>query len=418
MDSTGATTSMAVMTSAPAIRFLDRSTPPHIFTLILLAGSSAINMSIFLPSLSGMAAHFDVEYGVMQLAVSGYLATTAALQIVIGPISDRFGRRPVTIGALLIFLVATLGAIFAPTAGVFLAFRMLQGAVVTGIVLSRAIVRDMVSAEKAAAMLGWVTMGMALVPMIGPIIGGALDEVFGWQASFVVLFIVGLAVLALVIVDQGETISGAGMGFREQFRTYPELLRSPRFWGYTACLAFASGAFFAFLGGASFVATDIFGLSAAWTGVALGAPAVGYMVGNGLSGTFSTRVGINRMILIGTSVASVGLGLSLVLSLMGQNSAPIFFSLCTFLGLGNGMTMPNATAGQLSVRPHLAGTASGLGGAIMIGGGAILSAIAGALLSVESGARPLQVIMLATTLLSAVAILMVMRRERKLGLRG
>ncbi|KAA9009925.1 multidrug effflux MFS transporter [Histidinibacterium aquaticum] len=404
------------MTTMPAIRFLDRSTPPHVLTLILIAGISALNMSIFLPSLSGMADYFDVDYAVMQLAVSGYLATTAVLQIMIGPISDRYGRRPVMAGALMIFIVATIGALLAPTAGVFLLFRMLQGAVVTGIVLARAIVRDMVPQEQAASMIGYVTMGMALVPMVGPMIGGALDQAFDWHATFIFLALAGGGVLALVLADQGETIEGDGTGFRDQFRTYPELLRSPRFWGYTFCMAFASGAFFAYLGGASFVAQDVFGLSPVLTGLALGAPAIGYALGNGISGRFSVALGINRMILIGVGVATAGLFLSLVLVIAGLSGAFVFFAFCTFLGFGNGMTLPNATAGVLSVRPHLAGTASGLSGAFMIGGGAVLSAIAAAMLTPETGARVLLSIMLASTVLSGVAILGVMRRERKLSL--
>jgi DHA1 family bicyclomycin/chloramphenicol resistance-like MFS transporter len=404
------------MSTTRAVRFLDRTTPPHIVTLIMLAGVSALNMSIFLPSLSGMAVHFEVDYAVMQLAVSGYLATTAVLQLVIGPVSDRYGRRPVTIAALLIFIVATLGAMLAPTAGVFLAFRMLQGAVVTGIVLSRAIVRDMVPQEQAASKIGYVTMGMALVPMVGPMIGGALDQAFGWQAVFGFLALCGAGVLLLSLADQGETLASGGMGFRQQVRTWPELLRSPRFWGYTICTAFASGAFFAFLGGASFVAQDIYGLNPLWTGMALGAPAIGYATGNFLSGRFSVAVGMNRMILLGVLATTFGLGISLLLTLTGHGSAWTFFFFVTFMGLGNGMTLPNATAGLLGVRPHLAGTASGLGGALMIGGGAALSALAGAVLSVDSGSWPLQAIMLVSTLLSGLAIGYVILRERQLGL--
>ncbi|EAR49489.1 multidrug efflux pump, Major Facilitator Superfamily protein (MFS) [Oceanicola granulosus HTCC2516] len=384
--------------------------------MILVSGLSALNMSIFLPSLNVMAQYFDTDYAVMQLAVSGYLATTALLQIVIGPVSDRFGRRPVVLGALAIFLAATLGCLMAQSAGTFLLFRMLQGAVVTGIALSRAIVRDMVPQEEAASMIGYVTMGMALVPMLGPVVGGLLDELFGWHATFVFLLVAGMGVLALVAADQGETVAGEGVGFAEQVRTYPELLTSPRFWGYTLCMAFASGAFFAYLGGASFVAGDIFGLGAAQTGLALGCPALGYAVGNGISGRFSRRAGINRMALVGTAVASAGMGLSLALTLGGINAPLVFFGLCTTLGLGNGMTLPNATAGQLSVRPHLAGTASGLGGAIMIGGGAALSAAAGAMLSTRTGTLPLQALMLGTSLASMLAILLVIRRERRLGL--
>lgn len=403
------------MTEAPVVRFLDRSTPPHIFTLVMLAGISALNMSIFLPSLSHMATFYGVDYAVMQLAVSGYLLATAVLQIVIGPISDRFGRRPVVIGALGLFVVATLGCLFAPTAGVFLFFRMMQAVVAVGMVLSRAIVRDMVPQDQAASMIGYVTMGMALIPMVGPMIGGALDEVFGWRANFVFLTIAGLATFALALADQGETIAGQGMRFADQLKGYPVLLTSPRFWGYALCAAFGSGAFFAFLGGSSFVAAEVFELSPVWTGMALGSPAVGYAFGNYLSGRYSVRMGVNRMALAGTVVASLGLGVSLVLTLLGMLHPLVFFGFCTFLGLGNGMMLPSATAGLLSVRPQLAGTASGLGGAIMIGGGAAMAALAGAMLSVESGVLPLQVMMFVSSVLAGVAVMFVIWRARQIG---
>ena len=399
------------MSDMPVIRFLDRTTPPHIFTLVMLSGISALTMSIFLPSLNHMAEHFGVDYAVMQFAVSGYLLATAVLQMVIGPLSDRLGRRPVVIGALGVFVLATIGCVLAPTAGVFLAFRMLQAAVAVGIVLSRAIVRDMVPQDRAASMIGYVTMGMALIPMVGPMVGGVLDELFGWKASFVLLALVGMATLALVVADQGETIEGRGMGIAQQLRGYPDLLRSQRFWGYALCAAFGSGAFFALLGGSSFVAGEVFHLSPFWTGLALGSPAVGYALGNFISGRFVVRVGVNRMALIGTAVAAAGLGTSLVLSLLGVVHPLVFFGFCTFLGLGNGMMLPAATAGLLSVRPDLAGTASGLGGAIMIGGGAAMAALAGAMLTPETGALPLQAIMFATSVLAGVAILLVIRRD-------
>jgi DHA1 family bicyclomycin/chloramphenicol resistance-like MFS transporter len=403
------------MTQVPAVRFLDRRTPPHIFTLVMLSGISALTMSVFLPSLNHMAEHFGVEYAVMQLAVSGYLLATALLQVVIGPVSDRFGRRPVVIWALVLFVVATLGCLVAPTAGLFLVFRMMQAAVAVGIVLSRAIVRDMVPQDQAASMIGYVTMGMALIPMVGPMIGGALDEVFGWRANFVFLAVAGVATLALVVADQGETIAGRGLGFAAQLRGYPELLTSPRFWGYAVCAALGSGAFFALLGGSSFVAGEVFHLSPFWTGLALGSPAVGYAAGNYISGRFVTGTGVNRMALMGTLVASAGLGLSLVLSIAGVMHPLVFFGFCVFLGLGNGMMLPAATAGLLSVRPQLAGTASGLGGAIMIGGGAAMAALAGALLTAETGAWPLQAMMFVSSALSVAAILSVIWRARRIG---
>ncbi len=128
------------------------------------------------------------------------------------------------------------------------------------------------------------------------------------------------------------------------------------------------------------------------------------------------RFGVNRMILVGALLNVAGIALNMAIFQAGAGTAISFFGLMTFVGLGNGMTIPNATAGALSVRPHLAGTASGLSGAIMLGGGAALSALAGALLAPETGAFPLLWIMMLTGVLGVAAILMVMRRERRLGI--
>jgi DHA1 family bicyclomycin/chloramphenicol resistance-like MFS transporter len=395
--------------------FLDRRTPPKIATLILLAGLSALTMNIFLPSLPGMADHFGVSYGLMQQSVPLYLALSAALQIVIGPISDRYGRRVVLIGSLVLFLLATVGTLLAPNATVFLIFRMAQAVIASGMALSRAVVRDMVADAEAASMIGYVTMGMSLVPMIGPVIGGILDDAYGWKANFALLLGLGILVLGLVWADLGETASLRRTSLKDQVRSYPSLLGSRRFWGYTLSAAFASGCFFAYLGGAPYVGDKIFGLSSTHVGALFALTAIGYAAGNFLAGRFSVRVGMNRMILLGTVVTSFGLALLALLTLAGLSGPTVFFGLTIFMGLGNGICLPNANAGMLSVRPELAGTASGLGGAILIGGGAGLAAIAGVLMHPGATEMPLILLMLASSLASIIAILFVIRRAHQIG---
>ncbi|MBE2274757.1 MAG: multidrug effflux MFS transporter [Rhodobacteraceae bacterium] len=401
----------------PPTRFLDRKSPPHIATLVLIAGLSALAMNIFLPSLPGMAVWFGVPYGTMQQSVTLYIALTAALQIVIGPLSDRFGRRKVTLAALALFLAFTLGTLVAPNATVFLACRMGQAVVAAGMVMARAIVRDLVADAEAASMIGYVTMGMSLVPMIGPLIGGFLDEAFGWQASFGFLFLVGLATLLLVWADLGETSTASGTSFLKQVRQYPRLLVSRRFWGYALSAGFASGAFFAYLGGAPFVGTTVFHLTPAQIGASFALTAIGYTAGNFLAARLSVRVGMNRMVLWGGCITAAAMAVLLALTCAGLSGPAMFFALTMFMGVGNGVSLPNANAGILSVRPELAGTAAGLGGAIMMGGGAALAALTAALLERGESEVPLILVMLVSSLLSALSILWVMRRARALGLR-
>lgn len=404
------------MQDPTSVRYLDRFTAPHVTTLILLAGISAMAMNIFLPSLPGMALHFEVDYAVMQLSVATYLAMSAVLQILIGPLSDKIGRRPVILWGVGLFCLATLGCLFAPNATVFLIFRGFQAVIAVAMVLSRAVVRDMYAQDRAASMIGYVTMGMAVVPMVAPAIGGILEDAFGWRANFTMLLACGLLVFFIAWRDLGETGTPSDHSLMQQFREYPELLTSPRFWGYCLAAAFGSGAFFAYLGGAPFVGTQVFGLSPSQLGLYFAAPSIGYFLGNWATGVLAARHGVNRMVLWGTLFSVIGMGLSLVVSYAGFSGPITFFGFMSLVGVGNGMVIANATAGMLSVRPHLAGTASGLGGAIMIGGGAGLSALAGALLKPGRGEFPLVWIMFITSVLAVFAILYVIRRERQLGL--
>lgn len=395
--------------------FLDRTTPPHIVTLVLATATGALAMNVFLPSLPGIARYFDADYAVVQLAVSLYLAATAVLQLIIGPASDRFGRRPVMLGCFGIFLVASLATIYAPTIEFMLAARVLQAFSAAGMVLSRAIVRDTVNTDEAASKMGYITMGMAAVPMVGPAIGGILDELYGWQAAFLLTLGFGIVAFVVVYLDLGETNRNKSSSMLAQVRAYPELARSRRFWGYVLTAAFTSGTFFAFLGGGPYVATEMLGLRPSQYGYYFAIISVGYMFGNFLSGRFSRRFGINAMMFAGCVVASCGAIAALGIFGAGYFHALSLFGPTVLVGVGNGMTLPNANAGIVSVRPHLAGSASGLGGSMQIGGGAVLAMMCGILLSPHTGPWPLLWMMLLSTLGAIGASLYVMRIARTAG---
>lgn len=400
-----------IQPNRPNSGFLDRSTAPHIFTLVVIAGVAAMSMNIFLPSMPAMAAFFQADYGLIQLAVSAYLALTGLLNIVLGPLSDRFGRRAILMGSMALFSVASLGCMLSTSVEMFLFFRMTQAVVASGMVLSRAIVRDMAPPDQAASMIAYVTMGMALVPMVAPVLGGIFEAYFGWQANFAVMALSGFFALWLVYADLGETNLRQTTSFKAQFAAYPALLRSRRFWGYTFVAGVTSGAFFAFLGGAPYIGSEILDLTPQTLGFYFGIIPTGYLIGNFFTSRYATRLGIGIMILAGGIVATFGMLLVLILWSLGMQSAGIFFGGVFFVGLGNGLTMPSATSGLLSVKPELAGSASGLGTATMIGMGAALSAIAGALIGPTSGAWPLILIMLGCCVAGIVLALYTNRVE-------
>ena len=402
------------MAKFPKPVFLNRETQPSMLMLVLLASISALAMNSFLPSLPNMAEHFGSSTALMGLSVGVYLGTSAIFQILVGPLSDRIGRRTVSLWALIIFSFVSISCVYAPNTFVFMFLRALQAIAACTFVVARAIVRDTTETQASGSKIAYISMGTAICPMFGPALGGLLDGWFGWEANFWFIGGLGIFILLIAYFDLGETVPENTQGFRQQFSEYPELLLSRRFWGYCLASAFGAGAFFAYLGGGPFVGSIVYNLSPEMLGLYFGAPAIGYFFGNFLSGRFTIRFGIDAMILWGLWIIFFGLSLSMVCSYVGYGTVETFFGFMIFVGLGNGLTIPNATAGMLSVRPHLAGTASGLGGAMMIAIGAALSTLAGAFLIPGSNEMPLLMLMWFSSLSGVAVIIYVRQRNKRL----
>ena len=402
------------MAKFPKPVFLNRETQPSMLMLVLLASISALAMNSFLPSLPNMAEHFGSSTALMGLSVGVYLGTSAIFQILVGPLSDRIGRRTVSLWALIIFSVVSISCVYAPNTFVFMVLRALQAIAACTFVVARAVVRDTTETQASGSKIAYISMGTAICPMFGPALGGLLDGWFGWEANFWFIGGLGLFILLIAYFDLGETVPENTQGFRQQFSEYPELLLSRRFWGYCLASAFGAGAFFAYLGGGPFVGSIVYNLSPEMLGLYFGAPAIGYFFGNFLSGRFTILFGIDAMILWGLWIIFSGLSLSMVCSYFGYGTVETFFGFMIFVGLGNGLTIPNATAGMLSVRPHLAGTASGLGGAMMIAIGAALSTLAGAFLIPGSNEMPLLMLMWFSSLSGVAVIIYVRQRNKRL----
>ena len=402
------------MDNFPAARFFDRTTQPTMLTLVLLASISALAMNIYLPSLPQMAIEFSTTPAAMGLSVGVYLGTSALIQLFAGPISDRIGRRKIVQVSLIIFVIASISCAYAQSFETFLLYRAIQSVAATCMIVSRAIVRDTTDTASSGSRIAYVTMGMAVVPMFSPALGGFIDTHFGWHGTFFVLAGLGIIMLMLSYFDQGETAPESDKSILGQFQNYPILLTSKRFWGYCLASAFGSGAFFAYLGGAPAVGAEVYALDPQSVGLFLGAPAFGYFFGNFIAGRYSKSIGIDLMVLYGLTLALVGMSMSFAISALGYGSALSFFGFMTFVGLGNGMSIPNATAGMLAIKPELAGTASGLGSAMMIGGGAALSALAGPVLHMGSGDLALIALMWLSVFIGILLILLVIKRNRTL----
>jgi Bcr/CflA subfamily drug resistance transporter len=378
---------------------------PRLSTLILLSALAILPINFFLPSLPQMAAEFGVDYGTMGLSLAVYAMVSACLQLVLGPLSDRFGRRPVILWALAAFIVATIGCALAPDIWTFLACRMVQAVIAPTYGVSLAAIRDTSSSEKAVRQFGYLAMAWAVAPMLGPTVGGLLDEAFGWRASFWCLALLGSAVLALSWIDLQETNGTPSSTIAEQYRAYPEILGSLRFWAYSLCMAFSVGAFYAFLVGAPLVATSAFDLSPAMLGLSIGSITGGFMFGSLLAARLASRFSVTTTLIGGRIVACAGLLLGLVLYAAGVHHVLALFGPCLFVGLSNGLTQPSANAGALSVRSTHRGSAAGLAGAITIAGASIMAAIAGTVLTEENARPGLLLVMLGSAAIALGAAL-------------
>lgn len=383
---------------------------PRLSTLVFLSALAILPINFFLPSLPGMAMEFGADYGVATLSLAAYAGISACLQLVLGPLSDRFGRRPVILGALTIFIVASIGCAMATDAWSFLACRMVQAVIAPTYAVSLAVIRDTTGKENAAGRFAYLAMAWAVAPMLGPTIGGLLDQFFGWRASFLVLAFLGLAVFVLCWADLRETNDTPSNSIVGQFRAYPELVSSKRFWAYCLCAAFSVGAFYAFLAGAPLAASP-YDLSPAVLGLFMGSITGGFILGSFTAGRLAGSYAAATTLVAGRAVACGGLLLGVVLYIAGIDHVLALFGPCLFVGFSNGLTQPSASAGAISVRPALAGSAAGLASAVTVAGASIVAAVAGAVVDGQSPRLGLFSVMLSSAIIALSAAVVAHRLE-------
>jgi len=386
---------------------------PRLSVLIALSALAILPLNMFVPSLPNIARDLGADFALVNLAVAGYAIATAVAHLIAGAMSDRFGRKPVALAALAIYTLASIGCSLATDITTFLVCRMFQATVIAGYAVSLAAIRDTSDEGGAASRIGYVSSAWAVAPMIGPTVGGLLDSAFGWRANFVAFAVLGLAGLWLVAFHLKETNHHRTASFALQLKGYGELGRSPPFWAYALCMAFGIGTLYAFLGGAPLVAAQLGGLSSTALGAYMGLVPAGFMLGSYIVGHTSSRHAPTRLILVGRLLTAVGLLVGLVLLASGLTHPLAFFGPCVFVGLGNGLTMPAANARILSLRPHLAGTASGLAAAVTVIGAGIVAFLAGLVVNASNAHLAVLGVMWASSLLSLLVALFIVHTERQ-----
>jgi len=359
-----------------------RSRPPALMVLIAVSMLQPVAINMYVPSLPGMERALSTDATSIQLTITVYLIATAVGQIIMGPLSDRFGRRPVLLAGLSLFVLGSIACALATSIGTLLLARMLQAfGACAGLSLARAIVRDTSGSAASAGRIGYLNMGMAIAPVFAPAIGGLLDQAYGWRASFDLMTVMGVIVLTYAFVALGETrpLTGVASSFRTWLSSSARLLSLRTFWIFAGTLMLLSSMFFALVSGGPYVAIKILGVSPGAFGFYLMPMVLGYICGNFVTGRFGASIGIGRMITIGNFLTLLGLFLAIGLYLAGFVHPLALFGPMVFTGLGNGFSLPNAIAGAVSVEPDLAGAASGVAGALQVGGGAIATVVVGRL---------------------------------------
>ncbi len=384
----------------------ERSTPLFLFTLVVMTAIGPFAMQVFLPALPIIQADFGVAAGYAQLAVSLSMLSIALSMLAYGPLADRYGRRPVMLGGLALFLVGSTVCALAPDADSLIVGRVVQAAGgASGMVLARAIVRDVYAHEKVASTLAYLTMAMVVAPMVAPAIGGVLTDVFGWRANFSAAGLAGVLVLLLVVARLAETKSAPPSypGVSGMLLGFGRLLRRRAFCAYALQGAFGFSVFFAFAAAAPYVMVNVMERPPSEYGFWFVSISAVFMIGTFTAARLSHRVGGDRMILIGSLLVVLApLACILFLSLVSW-APPLLFVPLLLMALGNGFSIPNSQAGALGVDPAAAGTASGLSGFLQMAIAALFAQVAG---SLQDGTPyPMLICMLAAALLSLASFL-------------
>jgi MFS transporter, DHA1 family, multidrug resistance protein len=335
--------------------------------LVLLSAVTALafcGLHMIVPALPLLVPVFEDSPARVQLVLTLYLAGIAAGQLVYGPLSDRFGRRPVLIAGLALFLGGTLLCAVAWSLTVLIIGRLVQAlGACAGIVLARAIIRDVYDREAAARGLALVMMAMSLAPAVSPAFGAYLAEWFDWRAIFILLGGLGAIVFAATLVRLPETnLNRVSLDLAGMRQTATLLLRSPAFLGFALCSACTSASWFTFIAAAPQLLAQALGEPPSTYGLMILLPMAAYMLGNAAAARFAMRFGSLRLVIWGRALAFVAaLAMALWWLAAGLDMWVLFVPIA-LSSIGDGLSQPSTMAAGLSIYPRLAGTASGLMG--------------------------------------------------------
>jgi DHA1 family bicyclomycin/chloramphenicol resistance-like MFS transporter len=332
--------------------------------LTALVAVGSFSVSIYTPSMPALVADFHTRPALVKLTLSLFLVGFALAQLVHGPLSDRFGRRPVLVAGLAVYVLGSLACVVAPSIEAMIAGRFLQavGACV-GPVLGRAVVRDVHGREGTARVLAWIGAATTLSPAIGPTLGGSIHVWFGWRANFVLLAVFGAVLLATAWRLLGETnrqLDPVAIRPAAMAGNYRRLLTDRLYLGYMLSGSCIYAGLYSWIAAAPFLFVDRLGFSPDHYGALTIVTTGSYIAGSVAAARLTRRAGLDRMILIGCALAVAGAASMSLLALLAALSAAALIGPMMLFSFGMGLTLANALAGGLLPFPRMAGIASAL----------------------------------------------------------
>lgn len=380
--------------------------------LVLMTGVAPISLYLLVPALPVLAQTFGRDISIAQMTVSLYMVGIACSQIIMGPLSDKFGRRPVLLCGLGLMVAASAACIFAETLPQLITARFLQalgGA--TGMVVSRAIIRDLYSRDRISSMISLVIAVMMIAQMLSPLTGGLLETAFGWRAIFYLITAASLTItvgIAIALPETRRDRTEAG-GFRGDVGS---LIKSRAFIGYVLCQVLASQIIFTFAGGGPYIVVTQMGRTSAEYGAWFATTGFAYLIGNLFCVRFAPRHSLEKLIWFGLALQLSGSLLNLVWSITGYNQAPSFlFGTQMIVMFANAFVMSNSAAGAISVRPDAAGTASGAMGFLQMGIGSLVSQFGAYLGGHSTSTLPLTAAIFVISILCASTMIFIVPRR-------
>ncbi len=360
------------------------TSPKSILATGIIAALVAIgplSTDMYLPAFPALMKAFNANISQVQFTLSTFLVGFALAQLVYGPLSDRFGRKPVLQGGMLLFLLSSLAIVFADSIETLAWLRLLQAiGGSAGPVLGRAIVRDIHGPTEAARQLAFISTAMALAPAIAPILGGYLTIWFGWASNFLFLAIYALVAITLFSTKVPETAPAGSHHIltpKRMLLNYGALLKHGSWPWYTLACAFVFGGLFSFLSGSSFVIIDFLGYPEEQYGLFFALIVFGFMAGSLLAGRFVRKLGIDNLIGIGAVIAAVAGSTMALLAVLEVHHIAAIIIPHMFYMAGVGIVLPQSIAGALAPFPNMAGTSSAFMGFIQMSFAAIVGILVG-----------------------------------------